>query len=549
VFSGRIAARWNPIPAFDATLTYFFQNADYGGRTVSGKRGLLQTGDYEAPLRVLEFNTRNNQLLTLEMSYDLGWADLISATGASEYEEFGQRDQTDLLIGLEYSYEAFPTFTGFTREHDEEETVTQEVRLVSKFDSPFSFILGGFYNHFDSEGSSREFTPIYDEFLSGGANTRPDDLEYLSVDFETLIETAVFGEASYQITPNWSVTGGLRWYDYTLETQGAVDLPLFNSTFGDYGPNEVRLDFEPTDQSDDGVLYKFNTSYNLTDDAMVYFTASQGYRIGNSNGLETCPDPLPPSQTVCASPGEEEYVADKTTNYELGARTRWLDGALTLNGSIFYIDWTDPQVTSSTKVGLQPITVNAAGAKSQGFDISADWDITEHFNVRGAYAFTQAELTDLAPRLIREIEPPGFTPLDVDGQAGDRLPGSPESQGSVYFSYEVPEMAGFDWTFNYGVTYTGDVITRTGGRGDSTTLDAYSLHNASIEMQQGGWTVALYAKNLLDEFVETSARGGVDYNQYVFDADGGQHAVRTYYTDVLPPRTIGIRFVSKFGAM
>lgn len=549
VVSARIAARWNPIPAFDATVTYYVQNAEYGGRTVSGVRNILATDEYVSPLRVLEPNRRDNQLLALEMSYDLGWAEIISATAASRYEEEGQRDQSDLLIGLEYSYEAFPSFTAFTLETGQEETVTQEIRLVTNFDSAFNFIVGGFYNHFDLEGQSREYTPHLDEYITGDDATRPDDLEYYSVQFSKLIETAFFGEATWDITSAWDVTVGARYYDYELVTQQAVDIPLYNTLFLGGGPNDIQLDFETSGQAESGTLFKFNTSYDLTDDAMLYFTVSQGYRIGNSNSVAPCVFPLPPGQNVCASPGEEEYLPDQTTNYEFGARTQWLDGALTLNGSIFYIDWTDPQVQSATAIGLQPININAAGAKSQGVDFSFDWDLTENLNLRGSYAYTNAELTDDAPRLIRDIVPPGFnsTLVFIDGRAGDRLPGSPEQQGTFYVNYNLPTASGVEWDFNYGITGIGDVLTRTGGLGDNTTLDGYTLHNASIIMARDDWSITIYAKNLLDEFVETSARGGEDYNQYVLDANGDPHAVRTFYTDVLPPRTIGVRFTTRFG--
>lgn len=549
VLSGRFGIRFNPTPQFDANLTYYFQNAEYGARTISGRRNILATGEYVSPLRVVEPNERDNELIALEMQYDLGWGEITSATGYSQYEDHGQRDQTDLLIGLEYSYEAFPTFTAFTREDDEEESFTQEVRLVSNFNSPFNFIVGAFYNHFEGEGTSREFTPFYDEFLAG-SNARPDDLEYISVGRGELTEKALFGEVSYDLTSRLTVTGGVRWYDYELDTEQAVDLPLFNTVFGGAGPDEINLVFTPAGQSDDGFLYKFNASYDVTDDAMIYFTASQGYRIGNTNSVAPCVFPLPPGQNVCASPGEEEYTADQTTNYEIGARTQWLDGALTLNGSIFYIDWTDPQVQSATAVGLQPIIVNAAGARSRGFDVSVDWDITDVFNVRASYAFTEAELTDVAPRLVRDIVPPGFnsTLVFIDGQPGDRLPGSPEHQANAFFTYSAPEWFGFNWDFRYGVSYTGDVITRTGGRGDNVNLPSYTLHNASVEVSEGAWTVQLYARNLFDEFVETNARGGPDFNQIVLDTNGDPHAARTFYTDVLPPRQIGVRFTRKFGS-
>ena len=81
--------------------------------------------------RFLEPNSRKNELLALEVVADLGFAALTSATGYSEYTEKGQRDQTDLLLTFEYGYELFPSFSAYTREDADEDTFTQELRLVS----------------------------------------------------------------------------------------------------------------------------------------------------------------------------------------------------------------------------------------------------------------------------------------------------------------------------------------------------------------------------------------------------------------------------------
>ncbi len=104
---------------------------DVGGRT-QNHAAAFGTGLYESATRYPEPNERRNELLSAEIVADLGFAELTSATGFSKYDELGQRDQTDLLITLEYSYEEFPTFSAFTRETEKEETFTQEIRLVSQ---------------------------------------------------------------------------------------------------------------------------------------------------------------------------------------------------------------------------------------------------------------------------------------------------------------------------------------------------------------------------------------------------------------------------------
>jgi len=555
VLSGRLAARWAPFDWLDGTLTYYYQDSDIGGRRISSARSVVPAGRYENAKRVLEPNAIKNELLALEVTADLGFAELTSATGFSKYSEDGQRDQTDLLISLEYSYEAFPTFTAFTHEQGEDERFNQEIRLVSTTDGPLSWIVGAFYNEFDSVGYSAEFTPGYSAFVNAPGFGHPDDLEYFEQGRINLVERALFGEIGYDITDTLTLTVGARGYDYKLKEFSAVDFPLFDAAFVPLTLDQIKSQaFDPAlGQEDDGVLGKINLAWDVNTDLLVYGTISQGYRIGNSNGLGPCGpfDPNAPQGACALAPGqqygpnpgdisirdERQFLADKTNNYEIGAKSTWLGGDLIINGALYFIEWVDPQVSSATVNANIPITVNADGAESKGFEISGDWRVTDQFSLRGSYSHTRSELTALAPDLVRTIVPGGgFATAFVDGQSGDRLPGSPENQFSMFATYEQPFWAG-ELLWNFGYAWQGDVLSRAGGRGDSLTLDAFGIANASVVYDAGDWKGALFVNNLFDEFAETGVTSTAMFNQTVSGA-----SVRSYYTNILPPRAIGVRF-------
>ncbi|MBC7984042.1 MAG: TonB-dependent receptor [Candidatus Obscuribacterales bacterium] len=550
--SGRAALRWQVAEAVDANLTYYFQQQEVGGRTNS-HQAAFNTHPYESAHRYLEPNERDNQLLALEVTADLGFAELTSATGYSRYDELGQRDQTDLLIAFEYSYEAFPAFSAFTREVQEDTTLNQELRLVSTSDGPFGWIAGVFYNNYESTSSTEEFTPGFSQYnidigLPGAL--RPDALEYIAVSKVDLVEKALYGELSFDITPQWQVTVGGRWYDYELDTKVDDDLPLLFTTIAPdgRGPNDVIIEFKDGGQSESGTLFKFNSRYKFTDDVMGYLTVSEGYRIGNSNGLGLCPGPS--AAVPCASNREFQYFPDSTTNYELGMRTEWLNRRITFNASAFYIDWNDPQLLSSSFVGGAPITVNGSGVRSIGLDLVVDAKLTDHFSLAGSYGYARAELTDDAPDLIRTIDDPAqpgrFDPIGEDALAGDRLPGSPQHQGMVFATYEVTLPDGGDLKFNYGITAISDILTRTGMRGGGESLGGYSLHSASIVLSSEIWSLALYSKNLFNKYAATGARSSTRYVQGVTDENGDSVLLRSYYRDVLRPREIGLRINYKF---
>jgi iron complex outermembrane receptor protein len=543
--SARGAVRWTPTDTLDATLTYYFQNQDSGGRTINSEDA-LGTGKYESGLRFVEPSERENQLLALEITADLGFAELTSATGLSKYEESGSRDQTDLLITLEYSYEGFPSFSAFTQEDVDEERFNQELRLVSTSDSALRWIAGGFYNKLETDSAdSREFTPGFAEYLGG---SRPDALEYFSVDVTETTEWAIFGELSYDITERWDVTFGARYYDYEFEAQSAVDFPLANTVFGGAPEDAINLEFQTAGQEDDGTLFKFNTSYDFTDDIMGYFTYSEGYRIGAGNGIALCPEDLEPgAQVACAQPDEFAYDPDETQNYELGLRTSWLDQRLTLNGAVYYIDWKDPQLAGTTINAGLPITVNGNGAVSQGAEMSLSWLISDNFSLKGSYSYTNAELSDDAPDLLSTIVPPGFasTTVYIDGEDGDRLPGSPEHKGSIFATYIQP-VGEMDLSIRYGISAISDVLTKTGGRANGEALPGFAVHYLSASLDTDQWNLTLYADNLLDKYAVTGVRADTAYLQTVSDDNGDTVTARRYFNNVLQPLTVGLRATYRF---
>ena len=572
--SGRIAARWEPTTFLDATLTYYFQDADIEGRRVSHWRnnvpGLLDgnpsVGRYEAAFRVREPNTIKNDLVALEVVADLGFAELTSASGWSTFSDEGQRDQTNLLITLEYSYELFPAFTAFTREVGEQDRFNQEIRLVSTNDGPFNWIIGGYYNRFNSAGSSSEFVPNYVPFvnqpaLGFGLTDRPDALEYFSTARSRLTEKAAFGELSYRFFDQLTLTLGGRYYDYSLRAASTVDFPLFEPL--SYTP--LTLDqvadqpFDPAlAQSDDGFLFKANLSWEASDDLLLYATISEGYRIGGVNGVGPCPpfDPnatqgacaLAPGQQFGPNPGdisirdERQFVPDQTRNYEIGFKSTLLDGALTFNGAVYYIDWIDPQLGSSTVNANIPITVNGGGAESKGVELSANWRASDRLQLRGNFSYTDSQLTALTPDLVRVITPPGFGSGFEDGLDGDRLPGSPETQFSIFGAYNQPLGNGDELVFNGSFSYQSDVLTTAGGRGSSLTLGGYGVANAAVTYEADRWSATLFVDNLFDEFAETGAIGTPQFNQTVTDFFGGTVYPRAFSTHILPPRQIGLRF-------
>lgn len=550
-WSGRLAVRYTG-DRIDSTLSYYYQQSDIGGRQISHKDAIdsdvIRTGDYESALRFEEPIDRENQLIALEIVADLGFAELTSATGYSEYEEDGNRDQTDLLLAFEYGYELFPAFSAFTRDRLEQDRFNQELRLVSTSDGPLSWIVGAFYNRLKTDQLDQEFTPNFDAFAVaelGGVQLRPDSLEYIYKQEDEQEETAIFGEIGYDITDRWQVTVGARWFKYENDTKAGSALPLLETVFsGDLPPDETGLELVGSDGDDDDVVMKFNTSYYVTDDVMTYFTYSEGYRLGAVNPAPPCKtNDLGEVQNVCALPDEERYDPDTTDNYEIGLRSTWGDN-LILNAAVYYIEWDDIQLGTVTENGSQPITVNGSSAVSQGVELSGQWYITPSLWVTGSYAYTEAELDEDSPGLLFDQ---GDAFSGVDGKDGDQLPGTPEHQAYLALDYEYDMSDGSQLAFNWSMSYTDEVLTKVGERASGETLDSFTLHNASVTWINANWRISLYGDNIFDEYAETGLRGDTSWQYSLADINGADVPLRRYYHNIIRPRQVGLSFVYDFG--
>lgn len=565
--TGRAALRWQPNEKFDATLTYFYQKQDVEGRSIvhydslSVENPLSQLiGKYESAYRYEEPRVKKDSLLSLEMTADFGYAELVSATGKSKFEADGQRDQTDLLIRLDYSYEEFPAFSAYTRELDEADIFTQEIRLVSKGESALSWIFGGYYNKVESDGSSKEFTPGFDVYAvdvwETGGNYRPDSLEYYSVDMSELTETALFGEFTYAISDDWDVTLGLRRYKYKVSSTSAVDLPLYYSVFEGRDSDAIELDFSTEKADQSGTLFKFNTSYKIDSDLLTYFTVSEGFRIGGANGVAACPPDIDEiqNQIVCALPNEIIYTADTTTNYEIGFKSTWFKNKLHFNAALFNVDWDDAQVSGATVNGQQPITANAGGANSKGLEISTRAIISDDLTAYATYSYTKAQLTADAPFLFDIFVDDDGTPIEpiqsyYEGKDGDRLPGSPEHQFSFGVKYSTEVWDGKLLDLIYGLTAQSDVITKVGMRADGEALPGYTLSNIGATLSEDNWAVTFYVDNLFDEYSFVSTRRDTsDVGLALFPEQNSNayNISRNYGHYLLTPRTVGLKFTYNF---
>ena len=251
---------------------------------------------------------------------------------------------------------------------------------------------------------------------------------------------AAFAEVSYDITPDLTLTGGMRLYDYINTLKGFFGFSAgFSSHTGEsqcFGPGQFHnAPCTDLDQSAVGTgnTHKINLSYKIDDKRMVYFTWSTGFRPGGIN-----------RRTDDAGP----YAPDKLTNYEVGWKTQWLGDTLRINGALFREDWDNVQFPF---LGANSFTIiqNAGNATSQGIETDFEWRPIPSLTFSGSGAVTDANLTSdycgfnnpvtKQPYTSNCLANDGFPP---EAPAGTQLPITPKWKGNLTSRYDFP-VAGF----------------------------------------------------------------------------------------------------------
>ncbi|MBV1906028.1 MAG: TonB-dependent receptor [Pseudomonadales bacterium] len=539
--STRINLRFTPTEWLDASVWYYFQDTKTDGHQLNGVVS-FDTGKYEAPFRFEEPNNYENELISLDVKVDMGFAEATIIYGETTYEELGQRDQTDLLLDFEYGYEFMPSFAAFTREIVKEETKTWEVRLVSQYESRFNWVLGFYDNKFESESSSEEFTPGFSQFAIdnfGGLQLRPDELEYIQLDTENEKEQAFYGEVSFDITDSLTITAGYRDYEFDVDTAGGFGLPLFDTVFLGAPQDLIDVNIGENKAKESGDLFKFNVAWDANDDTLIYVTYSEGYRNGGVNSVPECtPEQIASdTQQLCALANEVLIRSDTIENLELGVKATFLDGQLAATAAIYTIDWKDLQVSDTTEKGGLPIIANGSTARSRGLELGAHWLINGSWAASLTYAYTDAELTDDAPGIVGPLTAPD----------GTRLPGSPKHAGSLDITYTTMVLDGIDLDVNYGLTYTGNIFNIPGGDEEASlasrfgeSIDSYTLHHLSATFRKDAWSVQAFVDNLLDKYYVAGTRST---RRLIAENRGliNDRRIRSYSQYVGTPRNIGIR--------
>ena len=313
----------------------------------------------------------------------------------------------------------------------------------------------------------------------------------LSIDTGGCVDTsseALFGQATYQLDDQWSVTLGGR---YTRDDKSA---DVFRYTYagikfldrGDYSADPIVINSDFTTQAD---WSKFSphasVSYQVDPAVMLYASYSNGFKSG---GVDMRAD-------VSLNPdASNPYDPETVDTVEFGVKSEMLDGRMRLNAAAFFSDYQDMQVTVQRAIeggGVASQVLNAADSTVQGFEIESTFAATPTLNFNGSLGYIDAEFDSVA-----FFNPETQQVEDVSDLWS--FQNTPKVTANLGFTKEFAlESGSLVWSTN--VSYRDD--TQIFEVPSPLDEEAYSLTNTSVVWYSNSsqWTVGLHAKNVFDE--------------------------------------------------
>jgi iron complex outermembrane recepter protein len=405
----------------------------------------------------------------LKIDHQLGFADLVSITA-------GRKSRLSVQIDADTT----PTDGLAVIFRQEESQFSQELQLVSRPDSPITWLVGAYA--FDAKSSYKpndvHFGPILQSPFFPMETFR-------TVGTQWTRSYAAFGQATLPLGEATQLTVGLRYTSERKRIRMKQDAILANGALvplGQRGPDSVSYK-KPT--------WRVSLDHHFTPDIMAYASVNRGFKSGGFNLAGGISDP----------PVQPELL----DAYEVGIKADLFDRRVRLNPSFFYYDYSNIQVTTYTEQS-QAIFLNGPSAEIYGLDLDFTIQPTSQLTLRGGVTVLHHEFGDFpnAPFNFSNAPLPGGV-LVLGNAEGNRIPFTADWSASIAADYEIPTDFGsvtLSATYNHsdGFYLELDNLRRQ---------EPFDLVSGSVrvENESGSLFASLWGRNLLDEEVLVNAIG------------------------------------------
>jgi iron complex outermembrane recepter protein len=497
----RLSVRWLPLEALtiDASATFARLNA-LGRNAVDPSLGAY-TYESLTPEQMADYF----KLFNVTADWDVSFAHLISSTSYIQ-RKLDENETFQYLVDALLTGTALPSNSSSSNDIHQ---FQEELRLVSRPDQRLRWITGAYFErlsrfypqnipttNFDAiYGAGYGDDPTFNSQTLYGTPT-PNDIFYGTIGI-TERQFALFGEATYAITPKLDLTLGARYFNFHDDFN-----LFFTGIAGALGPGEPLT--QNGDQKSSGANPRGVLSYKITDDVMVFGEAARGFRYGGVNE----PAPVSLCQADLAQLGLKQspltFGPDNLWSYTLGEKSTLDNGRLLVNLDGFYIDWRDVQTVHDLNCGYY-FTQNKGKLKSQGLELESKMRVTSALTVGLSGSYTDARANGAIPNL--------------EAADGDRAPFFPRTIVTLTGEYGIPMPKG-KILLSTDYTLRSNAYTQFSSAAPQYfEIPSTKVLNGSIEYRLDQWSVSLYGTNLtddrlvsgIDNFYPTVQPGNVEY--------------------------------------
>ncbi|WP_447765923.1 TonB-dependent receptor domain-containing protein [Sphingopyxis panaciterrae] len=476
-YVGRLSLEWRPDDSWTIRPQLFYQ--DYK----QGDTGDMFLGrpDMSASYRIAQPNYDRAGIYSLSVEKELGGVKLTSLTAYFDRKFRYVRDYSFYIGGLVAdTYPLISTNISDSRT----QTFSQELRLASDNDSPFKWVIGGYYSSQDDRLVQAVNTP-------GMAAVFGTDLAYFGNIFTNTKQYALFGEAGYTLFDGFDVTAGVRAFKVEQLVNARTD-----GVFAG-GPNALA----DRRNKEDGINPKFGLSYKVTRDNLLYASAAKGFRPGGINRDRIDPDLCRVDlDQLGIDNAPDSFGSDNLWTYEAGTKNMFGGGKVMLNASGYYTRWKQIQQAIGLPSCGFGFTDNIGSAEVKGFELEARVEPLRGFQIGGTAAYTKSKVTEAAP--------------GTSAKKGDALPDVPKWMATAYAGYRTEFANGWEFDargeYQYQgsapysfdtelpVTYPDDPAAVTYIPNPIRSRKSYQVVNAFASLSRDNTTVRLYANNLFN---------------------------------------------------
>ncbi|MBF7014731.1 TonB-dependent receptor [Novosphingobium sp. HR1a] len=457
--------------------------------------------DQTALVKDHNFNDYRSWGVTGNIDYQLG--DL-AVTSVTNYN-FNRNHWT-----ADIDYQSSPTVNIWGGEVSRWKAFSQELRVLSQFDGPLNFLVGGYY-----QNTKRTFDQVV---INANAenSAAPEGYRYVqyakesTTDGETL---SGYGQLIWKVIPEIEVTGGVR---YIHETKDSTFFqPYANPRFAGVNYDVTRR--LAANQTFTNWSPEATVAWKVTPDINVYGAFKTAYKSGGFS-----------NSSILTPRTEADFFTfdpEKGKGFEAGIKTMLFDRQLRFNVSLYTFKYTDLQVTYLDSAALSYNSVNAGSARTRGVEVEFDYAPRglRGFGLNGSINYNKANYGDgIAPcyggqslangctpgLLVPPVPATGTTP-SRPGTPGQNLDGvstfaAPRWTATLGMKYDTDISDGLTAGFGVDSRYSSSYLTSAFGsplsrQGSYINLDA-QIH---IRTADERWELALLGKNLTNRFVVT----------------------------------------------